>query len=402
MFSITEKATQKRAKLHNKRLVLKTIYDQGPVSRADVARATHLARTTVSNVVTALMAEGLVLEVGQRLLERGKPATLLRVNDDAGHIIGVDLSGSDFNGIIADLRGNVIQRRHVSLSNLTGEAALHRVYDLLDDLIAAANGAALLGIGVGAPGVVDAFQGVVRQSGRLQWLNMPLQKFLEDRYHLPVFIANDSHVAAFGEYTFGNGRSGPNLAVITVGMGVSAGIVLNGRLHLGDSFGAGEIGHIRVVSGPEAKRCSCGNTGCLETVVSEGALIARARDIARRSPHSLLHRFVSSPEAIDLSAIIKAFDAGDEDIHQVILQMGVRLGYAVASAISLLDVEQIAISGSLSQFGSPFVQAIQTEVNSIIHPMLATKSQIHLSHLGEDIVVKGAVAAVLSAEMGLV
>ncbi len=67
MFSSTEKATQKRAKLHNKRLVLKTIYDRGPISRADIARATHLARTTVSNVVTSLMAEGLVLEVGQRL-----------------------------------------------------------------------------------------------------------------------------------------------------------------------------------------------------------------------------------------------------------------------------------------------------------------------------------------------
>ncbi len=402
MFSSTEKATQKRAKLHNKRLVLKTIYDRGPISRADIARATHLARTTVSNVVTSLMAEGLVLEVGQRLLERGKPATLLRVDDDARHIIGIDLGGREFNGVIADLRGAIIQRRRTPLADLTGEAALERVYQLLDALVAAADEGALLGIGIGAPGVVDASLGVIHQSGRLQWRDMPLRQLLEDRYHLPVHIANDSHVAALGEYTFGNGHTGPNLVVITVGMGVSAGVVLDGRLHLGDSFGAGEIGHVTVVTGPEAQRCSCGNTGCLETVVSEGALIAQARDIARRNPQSKLHQFAPTSKAIDLQAILQAFNADDDDLNQVILQMGRRLGYSVATVVSILNVEQVIISGSLARFGAPLIQAIRTEFKSTIHPMLAAKTKIHPSHLGQDIVVKGAVATVLSAEMALV
>ncbi len=402
MFSLTEKATQKRAKLHNKRLVLKTIYDQGPISRADIARATHLARTTVSNVVTSLMAEGLVLEVGQRFLERGKPATLLRVDDDARHIIGVDLGGREFAGVIANLRGAIRRRRRTPLANRTGEAALERVYRLLDDLIEESGEHALLGIGIGAPGVVDASLGIVRQSGRLQWRDTPLRRLLEERYHVPVYIANDSHVAALGEYTFGNGRTGPNLVVITVGMGVSAGVVLNGRLHLGDSFGAGEIGHVTVVRGPEAQRCSCGNTGCLETVVSEEALIAQARAIAWRNAQSKLHQFAPTPEAIDLQAVLQAFEAGDDDLHQVIRQMGRRLGYSVATVVSILNVEQIIISGALVHFGAPLIQAIRTEFEATIHPMLAAKTNIHASDLGQDIVVKGAVAAVLSGEMALV
>jgi len=402
MFSITEKATQKRTKLHNKRLVLKTIYDRGPISRADVARTTHLARTTVSTVVALLMAEGLVEEVGQRLLERGKPATLLRVNKDACHIIGVDLAGREFSGAVNDLRGDVIQRHHVSFAHFRGEVALERVYQLIDELVAAAS-RPLLGIGVGVPGVVDVEQGSVRQSDRLEWRDVPLRKLLADRYNLPIYIANDSHVAAFGEYSFGNGRDVSNLVVIMVGLGISAGVVLNGRLHFGDSFGAGEIGHITVVKGEEARLCSCGRRGCLETVVNESILIEQAKEIARRNPHSKLHQFAKAPAAITgIHPVLQAFEAGDEDLQRVIKQMGKRLGYSAAAITSILNVERIVISGSMARFGAPLLAAIEDECKKSIHPMLASHTQIRASNLGSDIVIKGAVAMVLSSEMELV
>jgi len=401
MFSITEKATQKRAKLHNKRLVLKTIYDQGPISRADIARTTHLARTTVSSVVARLIEEGLVAVVGQRSLDRGKPAVLLSTVDNVRRIVGVDLGGREIQGVIADLRGAVIRRIQSPLAGLEGEAALEQLYHLIDALIAK-DRESILGIGLGVPGVVDVRQGVVRQSGRLDWWDLPLKKCLEDRYNLPVHIANDSHVAAFGEYTFGNGQDVSNLVLITVGMGVSAGIVLDGRLHFGDSFGAGEIGHLTVVRGENAIRCACGNKGCLETVVNEQTLVEQAREIARRNPHSPLHHFAPSPEAIDLDAVIKAFRTGDEDLQRVIMLMGRRLGDAIAAIASILNIQRIVISGSLADLGPTFVEAMQTELTASLHPMLAAQTNIQLSRLERDIVLKGAIAVVLSAETGLV
>jgi len=402
MFSITEKATQKRAKLHNKRLVLKVIYEQGPVSRADIARTTHLARTTVSNVVSSLLAEEMVEEVGQRLLERGKPATLIRVVDDSRQIIGIDLGGRAFRGVVSDLRGNILHRQNLPVAHHQGDEALQQVYRLIDGLTAQAT-RPLLGIGVGVPGLVDAEKGQVRQSGRLNWRDFPLRQLLSQRYHLPIHIVNDSHVAAFGEYTFGNGRDVANLVVITAGMGISAGVVLGGQLHFGDSFGAGEIGHIRVVTGPEARLCSCGNRGCLETVVNERVLVEQAREIARRNPHSLLHQFIEDTDApLDIDVVSRAFAAGDSELQMLIAQMGRRLGYAVAAIAGILNVERIVVAGSMARFGDPLLAAMQQELQASLHPMLAHRTQIRLSSLGEDIVMKGAVAIVLSAEMGLV
>ena len=402
MFSITEKATQKRAKLHNKRLVLRVIYDQGPMSRADIARATHLARTTVSNVVGMLIAEGLLEEVGQQALERGKPATLVRVIDNARHIMGIDLAGRTMRGIISNLRGEIVGQHSLTAIEGRGDTALAQLDQLIETLMAMTD-RPLLGIGLGVPGLIDVKNGCVRQSARLDWWDVPLRKRLQTHFHLPVHIANDSHVAAFGEYTFGNGRNASNLVVLTVGMGVSAGVVLNGRLHVGDSFGAGEIGHVVVVRGDAAQSCPCGNRGCLETVVSEHVLLDKAREIARTDPNSPLHQFISGVDDINnIDIIAQAVQAGDTHLLHQIEEMGRRLGYAIAATAGILNVERIIISGSMAALGKPLLQAMRAGLNDSLHPMLAAQTHIQPSRLGQEIITKGAVAMVLAAEMELV
>ncbi len=401
MFSVTEKATQKSAQQHNRRLVLRTIYDQEPISRVDIARTTHLARTTVSNVVSVLMEEGWVEEVGQRLPGRGKPATLLSVNRNARHIIGIDLAGGAFSGVVSDLRGDVVHRQSISLAHLKGADALKQMYRLIDDLVASVN-SPLLGIGVGVPGMVDVKQGLVRRSDRLDWEDVPLKQLLTDRYHLPIYVANDSHVAAFGEYSFGNGRDASNLVLITMGVGVSAGVVLDGRLHFGDAFAAGEIGHITVVKGDEARLCFCGHRGCLETVVNEQAVIEQARKIARRNSGSKLHQFAPSPDAVtDIDTVLQAFEAGDADLMALVQEIGRRVGGVIAAITSILNVERIVISGSIACFGEPLLAAMREKTRSSVHPLLASNIRILPSTLGRDIVSKGAVAMVLASEAAL-
>ena len=113
---------------------------------------------------------------------------------------------------------------------------------------------------------MDATNGIVRRSVNLNWHDLPLRALLEERYGLPVYVANDSQVAALGEYTFGDGPGVENLVVVKVGQGIGAGIVLNGQIFHGETFGAGEIGHVAVVA--NGRQCRCGNFGCLETVAS--------------------------------------------------------------------------------------------------------------------------------------
>ncbi len=394
-----KKATRQQTKTHNKRLILKTIYAQGPISRAGIARLTHLTRTTVSDAVAELMKDGLVEEIGQGPSQGGKPPILLSVIDDSRHLIGIDLANSEFRGGVINLRGKIMRRCNLPVNDRNGQAALELAYQLIDELVAATS-SPLLGIGIGTPGLMDARRGLVRKAVNLDWQDLPLRDLLEARYNLPVYIANDSQVATLGEYTFGCGQDISNMVVVKVGRGIGAGIVLNGRLHYGDGSGAGEIGHVTVVEGGE--RCRCGHFGCLETVASSRAIVRRARAIARSDPHSTLHQFATSPEAINTGIVLQAFEAGDEALQQLIEEVGCYLGIAVANLVGVLNIQRILIGGSVARFGEPLLEPIRREIKQRSLATLADETHIEVTRLGIDIVLLGAAALLLTHELGLV
>ncbi len=181
----------------------------------------------------------------------------------------------DFRGVLTNLRGGIQQRLELPLEGRDGEAALALVYELADGLVALAT-KPILGIGIGAPGLVDSTNGVLRQSVNLNWRHVPLGTLFEERYHLPIYMANDCQLSALAAYTFQDHQDvSMPLVVINVGWGVGAGIVLHGELMHGDPVGAGEIGHVVVEEGGEL--CACGHRGCLETVASTRAILSRAR-----------------------------------------------------------------------------------------------------------------------------
>jgi predicted NBD/HSP70 family sugar kinase len=228
-----------------------------------------------------------------------------------------------------------------------------------------------------------------------------LRDLLKARYNLPVYIANDSQVAALGEYTFGqNSNNTSNLVVVKVGRGIGAGIVLNGRLHYGDGSGAGEIGHISVVE--KGEPCLCGHLGCLETVASSRAVVKQAKIIAQRNAHSTLHQFVTTPEAINTDTVLQAFETGDETLQQIIVEAGHYLGLAVANLIGVLNIQRILIGGSMARFGEALLEPIRQEMKQRSLAALAHETHIETTCLGPDIVILGAAALLLTHELGLV
>lgn len=411
-----EKATREQTKTHNTRLVLKTIYQQGEVSRADIARITNLTRTTVSDIVAELIDSGLLIETGMGESAGGKPPILLKVQEDARHLICLDLSANPFSGAVVNLRGRIIQ--WVSVADmesapqppagpridrscdegqpLTGQAALEAVYHLLDHLIAQA-GASILGIGIGAPGLIDLVKGEIRRSVHLDWSNIPLRQLLEDRYHLPVYLSNDSHAAALAEYTFGEARGSQNLIVVRIGEGIGSGILLSGQIHTGDGYGAGEIGHLTVVEG--GRLCSCGNYGCLETVASPQAILQRMRELAEYEWVSFAGKV--EPGNINWEFVRQAFYAGDETAVELVKEAGRYLGISIANLVSILNVRQIVISGCYGEFGDIFLQAVSEEVKHRALLTMAAETQIRHSTLGAEIILLGVTALLLSREMGL-
>ncbi len=395
---MAKKATHEQTRIHNTQLVFSTIYERGEISRAEVARVTRLTRPTVSDVVVDLMAEGLIEEVGRAPSTGGKRAILLRVDEDSRYLIGLDLAREDFRGALINLRGEIKHRVSLPLEGRDGNAALDLVYALVDVLIAAARHP-LLGIGIGAPGLVDAVDGVIHQAVNLNWRDVHLRDLLQERYRLPVHMANDCQVAALGEYTFGENNRSKDLVVIHVGKGVGAGIVLNGRLFHGNPLGAGEIGHVTVVENGE--RCQCGNTGCLETVTNSRAIVRQAQAQARNTPQSILNQLAPNPDAITFETVCEAFAEGDEAARQVIRDVGQHLGATAANLVGVLGGCRILLAGRITCFGQFLLDVVQETMVRRALASLSQTSEIDFVSMSADIILLGAAALLLHEELGL-
>lgn len=383
-----KKATRQHTKEHNRNLVLKTIFEHESISRAEIARVTSLTRTTVSDIVADLLEEGLVSEIGVGSSLGGKSPILLSLVEDSRYLIGLDLARNEFRGAIVNLRGKTHEIVTLPVNSNNGKEALALVYEILDRLMKASC-LPLVGIGIGTPGLVNITAGAVINSVNLDWKDLPLARLMEDRYHLPIYILNDSQAAAMGEYTYGKGHSSDsNLIVINARHGIGAGIVINGRLFQGDGGGAGEIGHVVVV--PDGGQlCRCGNRGCLETVASTQALIKRVQSLVSQSIPTHLPR---SPEEITLDIIEQAFSGGDPLARQAVLETGRYMGMAISSLVGTLNINKIVITGDMTRFGNPWLETIQGMISQTTLSCLAQETQIEIGQLGGNDIILGASA----------
>jgi predicted NBD/HSP70 family sugar kinase len=353
------------ARSHHRSLVLRSLFRDGPASRADLARITGLTKVTVADLVTELAADKLVTELGPRSGTRpGKPATLVGLDPTARCIVAIDLSDVDeLRGALIDLGGRIGEQRRVPLGGSRGEAAVRLVLDLARELVATAP-APVPAVAVGSVGVVDP-EGVVRHAPHLGWSGEPLQARLQEALGLPVHVANDANLAAVAESTFG-GAQDDGLVVVTVAHGVGAGLLIDGALVQGHRFAAGEIGH--VVVDPDGAPCVCGRIGCLETVLAAPALHARAAGPERRAA---------------LAAV------------------GRRLGQALAPVVSVLDLREVVLRGPADLLAGPLLDAATETIRARTMPVVGGDLDVRLSALGADGVLLGAAGLVLAARFGI-
>jgi predicted NBD/HSP70 family sugar kinase len=396
------KATHRQTRAFNAALVLRALYDHSPISRAEVARMSGLTRTTVGEVVGELIADGLAREAGRGPSTGGKAPILIELIDGARLVVALDLGELAFRGALVDLRGTIRTTAERPVDGLDGEQALAVLHELIDEL-ASGLGDSLLGIGVGTPGIVDAATGTIRWAVNLDWQNLPLGDLLRARYGVPVQVANDSRAAALAIQLFSarhpSGGRSANLVAIKVGRGIGAGVVLGGELFHGDGFGAGEIGHTVVdVDGAE---CRCGRFGCLETVASSNAIVRRATELAVERPNSMLGARLAARGELRIADVAAAVNSGDEDARRIVVSAGRYLGQVVAALIGILDVERIVLHGTVAALGEPWLDAVRDEARRRSLALLAKDVSIELAPPIGDVVLMGASAVLLTAELGL-
>lgn len=387
----TQKATRQQTKHQNRSLVLKTIFERASISRADIARATSLTRTTVSEIVADLMTQGLVEEIGLGTSMGGKSPILLSLVPDSRRLLGLDLGQDQFSGAVINLRGEVKQTITLPVRDRNGEDALAQVYEIIDRLLRA-DPQRPVGIGVGTPGLVNTRDGIVVHAVNLDWQDLPLGHLLRARYELPVYILNDSQAAAMGEFTYGEGNNtGDNLVVVSVRHGIGAGIIIGGQLFQGDGGGAGEIGHVVVV--PDGGLvCHCGNRGCLETVASSQAVVNRVQAMQALSTAPIP---ADARGQVTLDSVERAFSAGDPDVRRIVLQAGDYLGLAISSVVGTLNIRKIVLSGDMTCFGAPWLEAIRRTLAKSSLARLAQDTQVEIGQVSGNRVILGASALLL-------
>lgn len=252
----------------NRRLILETIIQEDPISRASLAQRTGLTKATVSAIVANLIEQNLVLEIGSDNTSLGRKPILLTFNADCGHVISLDLNNTTISVLTSNLRGE-----NCSLSlhthKIDRDNILHTLRTILEETLQALPPTiyGAIGIGIGIHGTV--FANEVLFTPYTPYETIPFKSHLEEALQIPVFLENEANLSVIGEQTFW--YNVPNIIGVSVHSGIGVGAIIERNLYSGINGNAGEFGHTIVER--DGRNCPCGNKGCLEQYASERAIL---------------------------------------------------------------------------------------------------------------------------------
>lgn len=372
---------------HTTAAVLRLFVTQDVLTRAELARMTGLSATTITNVVAELLRAGVVEELGPEVGAArdgaGRPRVALRLVPRARLALGVHFGVGVVHVGLVDLRGGLVEVARLShASREPPEQVLDRVCGSARTLLHGSGAAdRVLGVGVGASGLVDVRRGINRLAPRLGWRDVPIAGLLAERLGLPVWVDNNVRAMALAETLFGAGRGAASLAFVFVGRGLGAGLVMRGQLYHGSADGAGEVGHL-TVSASHGLPCHCGNSGCLETLISRDALADVAARIGVQPRGGR-----TSPSAEDL---VQAARAGDAAAEAALREAGRHLGLGVAALVNVVNPELVVLGGLAADAADLLLPVVCETVRTRAFPFLGSAVEIVPTALGPDIGVIGA------------
>ena len=331
-------------------LLLDTLKSGGPSSRADLARATGLAESTVSVTIGDLVAEGLVVEAEalQAPGRAGRPPVVVRLGRSAGLVLGIDLGKSHARLALSDLGHVVLAERTVEV--IEDRPAPDQIADvavLTNALIAevGAHRSELVAAALGLPGPVHQVTGRLGDGTILPgWVGVQAAEAMEAALGLPVAVDNDANLGALGEWTWGAARGSKTAVYVKISTGVGAGLIVAGQPFGGAGGTAGEIGH--TVVDPSGPLCRCGKRGCLEMLAGSQAVLRRVA-----STHG--------GEA-GLREVIEAARGGDKLATLAIAESGRAVGTALATLCNLINPERVVIGGTMAAAGELLRAALES------------------------------------------
>jgi glucokinase len=312
--------------------------------------------------------------------------------------IGFDLGGTNIVcGLLDGEHRLVGTLKRPTQADQGFEHVIGRMAELANDLMGekGVDRADVEVVGAGVPGLVDPVRGVVMGASNLGWRDVPAAEELGRRLGLPVYIDNDVRMYVYGEAVAGAGRGFRVVLGLTVGTGLAAALVEDGRLYFGGGFMAGELGHIRMDDVPY--RCGCGLVGCLETVVSATGIARLARDrIAAGGEGLLARQFAGRLQELAAADVSAAHEQGDALAAQVMDEVGRYLGRGLSYAVTLLSPDLILIGGGVAAAGEKLFAPMRSELKRLVLPPYWQRLTIRRAELLDDAGVIGSAASAVA------
>ena len=370
--------------------MIQLLAENGPLTRAELARRIGVSRAAVSMTVTRLIGDGLVVESTEGAArDQGGLGVPLTLNPLAGGAVGVDFAHQSLRVVIADLAHKVLAEdsRELALDHDAREVmdlAAGLVSELLDR--SGLRPSAVVGVGVGVPGAVDHRTGRPTPSSiSSSWVGLDVAGEFSERVAMPVLVDNNANLGALAEGVWGAAREFSDFVYVKVGPGVGGGIVLGSQLWRGATGMSGELGHVTVdETGP---MCRCGNRGCLEVYVGLWAQLAALRPV--------LGEHLDQAELLSLAA------SGDRRCRRLLADVGTTLGKALASLCNIINPEAIVLGGEFAPAFDLVRGPVRDAINTYALHLAATSVEVVSSELGERAEALGGVALVFHEGVGI-
>ncbi|NPV75760.1 MAG: ROK family transcriptional regulator [Anaerolineae bacterium] len=379
-------------------IIVNHLYQYAPISRAGLAKKTGLNKATVTSIIRILMENGFVVEAGTRHMgsSAGHPAIDLRINPDAGRVIGAEINAESIAVAVLDISPRIIwreTRKHSQKEN--ADAVMEETIQLLHQAYARIQGgtAPVLGIVVALPGLVDLRSNVLLDAPDMGWKNVPIGRLIQDELKLPVAIGNSAHMASIAENYFGASKESEVSLFLNLGPSLGSGIVIMDNVLSGAAGLASEAGHMTV--DPNGEVCSCGNIGCWNTVASLRALLKRVRTSIQEGCPSAIQKVVQGDLTdLNLDHVIWAAHNRDAVACRALEETGVWLGIGISNLINLLNPESIVLGGPMSAAYDFFLPSIQKEILKRAFVGKVKNYQITLAKYREDSCLVGSLAVI--------
>ncbi|GAB2512763.1 ROK family transcriptional regulator [Nocardiopsis aegyptia] len=379
-------------------VVLRTVRAMAPCSRAAVASATGLNKTTVSSLVSDLISRGLVRETGVTAEHRvGRPGVMLALDETSMAAIGVEVNVDYLSVVAVDLLTHDLLTRHVPFDARSAgpDECVRQIAATVRETMDGPelSGRTVVGVSLAVPGLIDTATGTVRRAPNLGWVEVPLRDLVRDLLPdpgLPVQVDNDANLGALAEYLTGSFARTPDLVYLTGEVGIGAGLVTGGELLRGTGGFAGEIGHVPLTE--EGPACACGRRGCLEALAGIDPILREA------VPDRVPDRFLSASDITALVAVaVERATAGDATAVDAFERAGTWLGRGVAMLANVVNPRVVVLGGYFVPMGPWLLPNCRATASADVFAPDAGGCRVELSSLGLSAAARGGAAAMVHA-----